>query len=428
MTKKKILVLSDHPLSPSGVGTQTKYMIEALLKTGRYQFICLGGAVKHNDYRPQRVEPWNDDWVIFPIDGYGNHDIIRSIMQKERPDVLWFMTDPRFYGWLWEIENEIRANMPMVYYHVWDNFPAPHFNGGFYRSTDEVACISEVTYNILQEVSPEVSSKYVPHAVNSNIFHKFKTDEKKDAVKVLRDRITVESSINHKNPKKKIFVWNNRNARRKQSGTLVWWFKEFLDDVGHDKATLLMHTDPRDEHGQDLPHIIEHLGVADGQILLSTQKIAPEELANIYNAADYTINISDAEGFGLATLESLSCGTPIIVNMTGGLQEQVTDGENWFGWGIQPSSKAIIGSLQVPYIYEDRISQEDFNATLKKALKASKKSYNKMSTLGMQHVKDNYNFDNYEKGWVEIMDEIIKKHGSWDNRKGHQRWQLLEVA
>ena len=35
--KKKIMVLADHPLSPSGVGTQTKYFIEALLKTGRYQ-------------------------------------------------------------------------------------------------------------------------------------------------------------------------------------------------------------------------------------------------------------------------------------------------------------------------------------------------------------------------------------------------------
>ena len=57
MEKKKVLVLSDHPLSPSGVGTQTKYMIEALLKTGRYQFICFGGALKHKNYQPQRVEP-----------------------------------------------------------------------------------------------------------------------------------------------------------------------------------------------------------------------------------------------------------------------------------------------------------------------------------------------------------------------------------
>ena len=28
MTKKKILVIADNPLAPSGVGTQTKYMIE----------------------------------------------------------------------------------------------------------------------------------------------------------------------------------------------------------------------------------------------------------------------------------------------------------------------------------------------------------------------------------------------------------------
>jgi len=140
--KKKILVLGDHPLSPSGVGSQTKYFIEALLETGRYSFLCLGGAIKHQDYTPQQIDPWGEDWRIFPIDGYGNHEMIRSIIQKERPDVLWFMTDPRFYGWLWEIENEIRANMPMVYYHVWDNWPAPVFNANFYRSTDEMVLLS----------------------------------------------------------------------------------------------------------------------------------------------------------------------------------------------------------------------------------------------------------------------------------------------
>ena len=58
MRKQKILVISDHPLSPSGVGTQTKYFIEALLKTGRYKVVCLGGAIKHNNYNPIKVEPW----------------------------------------------------------------------------------------------------------------------------------------------------------------------------------------------------------------------------------------------------------------------------------------------------------------------------------------------------------------------------------
>ena len=105
MSKKTILVLSDHPLSPSGVGTQTKYMIEALLATGRYRFVCLGGAMKHEDYTPMNVDPWGSDWTIFPVDGYGNEETIRSVLRQEKPDVLWFMTDPRFYGWLWEIDN-----------------------------------------------------------------------------------------------------------------------------------------------------------------------------------------------------------------------------------------------------------------------------------------------------------------------------------
>ena len=38
-----------------------------------------------------------------------------------------------------------------------------------------------------------------------------------------------------------------------------------------------MHTDARDPHGQDLPHLIEHLGADKGQVFLSTTKIPPEE-------------------------------------------------------------------------------------------------------------------------------------------------------
>ena len=189
-----------------------------------------------------------------------------------------------------------------------------------------------------------------------------------------------------------------------------------------------MHTDAQDPHGQDLPHILQHLGLDQGQILLSTTKVGAKELSVMYNAADYTINISDAEGFGLSTLESMSCGTPIIVNMTGGLQDQVTDGSNWFGWGIKPCSKTIIGSLQVPYIYEDRISQKDFEATLNKALKLSKKKYSELSDKCVQHVKDNFNFETFEKSWIEFFDKAIEESGSWETRKNYDRWHLLEVA
>mgnify|MGYP003636285883 CR=1 FL=1 len=306
MSKKiKVLTISDHPLSPSGVGSQTKYVIEALLKTGNFEAISLGGAMKHQNYQPLKVDPYGNDWRIIPVDGYGTQEMIRSILRTEKPDILWFMTDPRFYAWLWDMENEIRPLVPMVYYHVWDNFPAPHFNRQFYLSNDRICAISKVTRDIVAEVAPEVKLDYVPHAVDSNIF--------KTLTKVQIDEIRTKHLGEDKD--RVVFFWNNRNARRKQSGSLLFWWKTFLDKVGHDKAQLIMHTDPKDPHGQDLEHIINHLGLTERrQVLLSTQKINQEDLAVMYNMVDCTINISDAEGFGLATLESLSCGTPIIAN------------------------------------------------------------------------------------------------------------------
>ena len=407
--KKTILVLADDIRTPSGVGTQTRYFVEALMKTGRYKFICLGGAIKHRDYTPVKLQEFGDDLVIFPIDGYGTQDIVRSAIRQNRVDVVWFMTDPRFWGWLWAIDNEVRVHAPMVYHHVWDNKPYPMYNRSNYLSNDSIVCISKVTHDIVQNVAPEVDSVYLPHAVNENVFKKLPKDE----VKAFRDG-TLPSAT-----EKVVFFWNNRNARRKQSGTLIFWFKEFLDKVGHDKAMLLMHTDPKDPNGQDLNVILKQLSLEDGQVMFSTAKLPMENISMMYNMADCTINISDAEGFGLGTLESLSCGTPIIVNMTGGLQEQVTDGENWFGIGIEPASKAIIGSQSVPYIYEDRVSKEDFINALTKMYEMSETEREELGELGMKHVRDNYNFSDFCDKWVETIDAIVEKHGSWETRKSY---------
>ena len=189
-----------------------------------------------------------------------------------------------------------------------------------------------------------------------------------------------------------------------------------------------MHTDPKDPHGQNLQHIIEHLELNDRQVLLSTNKLPPEHLAAIYNMADCTINISDAEGFGLATLESLSCGTPIIVNMTGGLQEQVTNGEEFFGIPLLPSSKSIIGSQDVPYIYEDRLDKAQFFSALSKVYDMGAVERRKMGMGGRKHVEENYNFQTFKNTWVSFMDEIHEREGSWETRKNYKGIRFAEVA
>lgn len=415
--KKKILVIADSPLVPSGVGTQTKYMIEAMLRTGEFKFYCLAGAIKHRDYRVQAVDPWREDWLIKPVDGYGNPQIVREVINEYKPDALWFMTDPRFYTWLWEMEDEIRPNVPMVYYHVWDNYPYPDFNKKYYDSNDVVCTISKVTDDIVRTVSPDVKCVRIPHTVDTSIFSK-KTDAE-------RENIRSKISTDHKD--KLIFFWNNRNARRKQSGSLIFWFKDFLDRVGHDKAVLLMHTEPKDPNGQDLVAIMENLGLDNGQVILSTTKVSPQDLAKIYSAADCTINVADAEGFGLGTLESLSSETPIIVTMTGGMQEQVTDGQNWFGIGLEPASKAIIGSQDVPYIYEDRLSGEDVVNALEKFYNLTKEEREEMGKAGRKHVLDNYGFAQYSGLWYQTFTELFEECGSWSQRNNYKSWSFEEL-
>jgi len=216
------------------------------------------------------------------------------------------------------------------------------------------------------------------------------------------------------------FFWNNRNARRKQSGSLIFWFKKFLDVVGHDKSTLIMHTDPKDHNGQDLQHIIQELGLVNGEVLFSREKIDANDLAAVYNMVDCTINISDAEGFGLATLESLACEKPIIVTLTGGMKDQITDGETVFGVGIEPASKAVIGSQTVPYIYEDRLSEESVVNAMLELYNKTPEERAELGRLGREYVIKQFNFEEFVERWDDLLTSVHDTKGSWDNRQGYK--------
>ena len=72
----------------------------------------------------------------------------------------------------------------------------------------------------------------------------------------------------------------------------------------------------------------------------------------------------------------------------------------------------MIGSQQVPYIYEDRISKEDFINALVEMRNKTPEELNKLSELGQQHVKNNYNFETFKKQWIDLMLRIYEERGS----------------
>jgi glycosyltransferase involved in cell wall biosynthesis len=205
---------------------------------------------------------------------------------------------------------------------------------------------------------------------------------------------------------------------------MLFWFKTFLDKVGHDKATLICHTDPKDINGPDLEAIVRELKLTNGEIMFSREKINPQALSMIYNMVDATILISNAEGFGIPVQESLCCGTPVICSNTGGMTEQITDGETQFGVMIEPAAWPVIGSQEVPFIREAEVCEKDFVDALEKIYNMSRAERKVLGRKGRDHCQKNFNYQKFCSRWVEIMSEVYEKNGSWETRKNYKPWTL----
>ena len=223
MKKNKIIALSDHALSTSGVGTQSRYLFNGLVSKGRWSIRQFGAALKHEDYRTIVV---NNDFIIKPIDGFGNREMLRVALATERPDGLFIFTDPRFFIWLFEMEDEIHQICPIAWWHVWDNEPYPDFNDDYYFSTDLINCHSNHTYMQLKEKHKE-KTNFVPHAIPKDTFRRLPEQEIKN------HKISI---LGKENENAFVAIWANRNAKRKRpSDVLVSW-KLFLEKEEREKA------------------------------------------------------------------------------------------------------------------------------------------------------------------------------------------------
>ncbi len=415
--KKKILLLSDDLRMHSGVATVSRDIVLNTVK--EYDWIQIAGAIKHPD--KGRILDLSSDVVketgvqdasvkIYPTDGYGNPDLLREIIRIEKPDAILHFTDPRFWGWLYQMEHEIRQTTPLMYYTIWDSLPFPYWNEPFYESCDLLMCISKQTYGIVKNVirrrpKEDWAVTYVPHGINHTKFFPIKEDHP-EYPKLLE----YKKSILGKFDLDFILFYNNRNIRRKQPGDIILAYKTFCDSLPIEKAkkcVLLMHTQPVDENGTDLIAVAENL-CPDYKILFSDKRLTTEEMNYIYNIVDVTINMASNEGFGLSTAESIMAGTPVIATVTGGLQDQMgfvkEDGSpltykdynsEWCSnhdrkykkhgpWvqPLYPNNRSLQGSVPTPYIFDDRCTWEDGAKAIQYWYNTSKAQRNEVGLQG----------------------------------------------
>lgn len=379
--RKKILLISDDVRFPSsGIGHIAK---EIILNTcHKYNWVQIGSLINHPEYG-KRIDLSEDtnklaeiedaSVIVYPSSGgYGNPHMLREIMKIEKPDGILIITDPRFYLWLFQMENEVRKEVPIMYLNIWDNYPAPHYNRAYYESCDALFAISKQTENINKLVLGDKAKnkliKYVPHGVDHNVFKPLESNDP-----LLQE--TKKKLFKHRDYDF-IFFFNSRNMRRKNIPDMMAAYRKFTDSLSPEKADrclMLMHTEVIQDAGTDLLVVRELFENEYTHYEFSTDRLLPEEMNCLYNIADCTVLLSNAEGWGLSITESVLAGTPVIATVTGGIQEQLglncdfdedfisnsnsnRDISGEWAFPVYPAARTIAGSPLTPYIYEDVIN------------------------------------------------------------------------
>jgi hypothetical protein len=391
--RKKILFLCDDIRMTSGISTIARELV--IGTSHRFNWINIGGAIQHPD-AGKRLDISEDtnkimgipdsSVYIYPINGYGSPELIRQMMDIEKPDAIMFFTDPRYWTWLFQMENEIRKKVPMIYLNIWDDLPAPLYNKSYYESCDTLMAISKQTLNInklvLGDKAADKILKYIPHGINEKIF--FPINE--FMVQETQAFEAKKKAVFGDNMPEFVVFYNARNIRRKSTSDLIAAYSIFCEKIGKEKAkkcALLMHTQVRDDNGTDLDAVKDLLCDPEYvRVVFHDARVAANEVNWLYNMSDVTALISSNEGWGLSLTESLMAGKMIIGNVTGGMQDQMRfedeNGEwidfdenfcsNHFGtykkhgdWAVPvfPSNLSIVGSIPTPYIFDDRCDIRD---------------------------------------------------------------------
>ena len=459
--KKKILLLSDDLRMASGIATMSKALVMGTVD--KYDWFQVGAAINHPDKgkildvsadiaKQTGVE--DASVKILPWTGYGEAGLVRQLINQEQPDAILHFTDPRYWIWLYEIEHELRQNIPILFYAIWDDLPDPLYNRNYYESCDWIGCISRQTYGIVSRLTSLTDKptwkphsnwqvSYVPHGINPNEYKPVEVPTQ------FREEILKGKEYDY------VFFWSNRNIRRKQPSDVIMAFKDFCDRIGEEKASkvaLVMHTQPTDQNGTDLPKVHQTLA-PECNVIFSDKRRTTAELNMLYNMADCTINIAGNEGFGLTTAESVMAGTPIIVNVTGGLQDQCgfrfkdsgelltaedyieigslhkwRDWEDKVTWGewarpVWSRAQTMAGSVPTPYIWDDKVDVYDVATAMEEMYNKPKSELKEAGLIGREMFKGEMGLVNTNMCQT-LIDGI---EGTFENWKPRRRYELFKI-
>jgi glycosyltransferase involved in cell wall biosynthesis len=291
----------------------------------------------------------------------------------------------------------------------------------------------------------KVFLKYIPHGINAKEFHKTTDTESALRQEGMRRKLFADR------PVKFIVLYNNRNIRRKMTGDVILAFKVFyagLTDEQKQEVGLVLHTQPVDDNGTDLFALIRDCA-PEIPVVFSEARVDTKTLNDLYNISDVVINMASNEGFGLGTAEAIMAERMVIVNVTGGLQDQCgfmdeegnyLDPDTHFNaqWGsnhdgkyrdhgpwavpVFPNNRALIGSPPTPYIFDDRCTWEDAAKAILEVYNTPVELREKYGKMGREYMlTEGFSAEEMCDRFIEGMDAVFAQ---WSAR---ERFEVIKA-
>ena len=347
----RIMPVSDSPWAPTGFGTNTKNISCILHNEGHH--IGYGGCQNHQHGL------WHTPWPLGQTEKEASMELLPMLYpgqekfgeksfgpwcQKFKPDLILAHLDFQMFKHMTDAKHPSHINFPVnddkgnvigikdrqkmindAFKEVmqgppwklgciipYDGEPSMPEWGSQLANVDYGVAMSRYGQQGLKK-DFDYDTTYIPHGVDTTLFKPLLNPKYGDQ------------------PKPDAFVVGcvARNQHRKNIPRLIKGFSQFVHEnkLGPEDAKLMLHMDWNDAMGWKFPDFAARYGIADYLMtpLMGTldagQALDEEGMANLYNCMDVFVLPTAGEGFGIPSLEAMSCGVPIcLTNYTTGYE------------------------------------------------------------------------------------------------------------
>jgi glycosyltransferase involved in cell wall biosynthesis len=298
-----------------------------------------------------------------------------------------------------ETRERVGKHVPYVYFQFANatrGFPDMRSHHKYFKSTDIIVSHCEAELEVTKNFFTNAQVRSVPIAYDESVF--FQLDD--------AQRQTAKLQMGFR-PSDKILLHVGRISMEKNLQTVLKVFSvlERLIPNLHLVAVGEPFEQPFTEFGSypvnlraTTTKMYRALGIPEEKLHI-IDLMDPAGLQRLYNISDAVVNLTlnHDENFGLAQVEAMACGTPVIGTNWGGLKETIVDGET--GYKVSTVVTSALGT---------KVDWWEATQKIAALLNAKDSERRRLGANGRKHVTEKYSSRPFDQIVESLLAEAME--------------------